>query len=586
MKKILSIILTLAVLSGCKKNLLETAPYSAVDAEKMWTTDNLTDLGMSGVYNALRLGIKTDGASGLELYQLDRFSFSGQTSGSEVLMAGTVTTGNSMFSDNWKNMYEGIQRANDAIKNIPLKSPSADAKKSRYVAEAKFLRAYFYLRLNQLYKGVPIYLEPFLADDATKGRATEEDVWTQVITDLTACIAEPNLPDRYAAGNAAYGHITKGAAYALRGKAYLYQQKWALAAADFSKVKDAGYGLFNNYTTLFKTANEQSNEMIFSIQNIGIANSGSTTQFFCGTRSSFGSCWNTYHVSPNLVDLYENADGSKFSWESVIPGYSALSVAEREVYFLRNNLTAAEITAATTRGAKMSLYLPTGNEARILQAYTNRDPRLAANVITPYSTYAGVYSGINATVTSRWPYRSEAALNGDLRTDTQSYFYYLYRKFVYEGASETLNRSYGPTDFPIIRYADVLLMWAEALNEQGSTGDAIAKVNEVRSRAGAAVLQMGNGSLPTFVSDQVNLRERIRNERRVEFPNEGINYFDELRWKSWKDKVFYAGNGVKQIWGNTVYPYTFKGDYIYSWPVPQVEIERNPNLKQNTGWIN
>jgi len=586
MKKILSIILTLTVLSGCKKSLLETAPYSSVASEKMWTTDNLTDLGITGVYNALRLGIKTDGASGVELYQLDRFSFTGQTSGSEVLMAGTVTTGNSTFSDNWKNMYEGIQRANDAIKNIPLKSPSADAKKSRYLAEAKFLRAYFYLRLNQLYKGVPIYLEPFTADEAIKGRSTEEEVWTQVIADLTACIAEPNLPDRYAAGNALYGHITKGAAYAMRGKAYLYQQKWALAAADFSKVKDAGYGLFNNYTTLFKTANEQSNEMIFSIQNIGIANSGSTTQFFCGTRSSFGSCWNTYHVSPNLVDLYENADGSKFSWETVLPGYSALSVAEREVYFLRNNLTAAEIAAATTRGAKMSLYLPTGNEARVLQAYTNRDPRLAANVITPYSTYVGVYSGLNATVTSRWPYRSEASLNGDLRTDTQSYFYYLYRKFVYEGASETLNRSYGPTDFPILRYADVLLMWAEALNELGSTGDAVAKVNEVRSRAGAAVLQMGNGSLPTYVSDQTNLRERIRNERRVEFPNEGVNYFDELRWKSWKDKVFYTGNGVKQIWGNTVYPYSFKGDYITTWPIPQVEIERNPNLKQNAGWIN
>ncbi|WP_348621424.1 RagB/SusD family nutrient uptake outer membrane protein [Pedobacter lusitanus] len=586
MKKILSIILTLVVLSGCKKNLLETAPSSAVDAEKMWTTDNLTDLGISGVYNALRLGINTSGASGLELYQLDRFGLTGQTSGSEVMMAGTITTGNSAFSDTWKNMYEGIQRANDAIKNIPVKSPSADAKKSRYVAEAKFLRAYFYMRLNQLYKGVPIYLEPFLADDATRGRSTEEEVWTQVIADLTACIAEPNLPDRYAAGNAAYGHATKGAAYAMRGKAYLYQQKWALAAADFSKVKDAGYGLFNNYQALFKTANEQSNEMIFSIQNIGVANSGSTTQFFCGTRSSFGSCWNTYHVSPNLVDLYENADGSKFNWERVLPGYSALSVAEREVYFLRNNLTAAEIAAAATRGAKMSLYLPAGNEARILQAYTNRDPRLAANVITPYSTYVGVYSGLNATVTSRWPYRSEAALNGDLRTDTQSYFYYLYRKFVYEGTAETLNRSYGPTDFPVIRYADVLLMWAEALNEQGSTGDAIAKVNEVRSRAGAAVLQMGNGSLPTYVSDQTDLRERIRNERRVEFPNEGINYFDELRWKSWKDKVFYAGNGVKQIWGNTVYPYSFKGDYIYTWPIPQVEIERNPNLKQNTGWIN
>lgn len=586
MKKILTIIFTTVILIGCKKDLLETAPYSQIASETMWTSDNLTDQGVTGVYAVLRYGWTSGGASGLELYQMDALGFTGQTSGAESLLSGTITAANGYFSSHWQNLYEGIQRANDAIKNIPLKSPSSAEKKARYIAECKFLRAYFYLRLNQLYKGVPIYLEPFTAADATKARSTEAEVWAQVVSDLNAAIAEPNLPDRYVSGNAQYGHITKGAAYALRGKAYLYTQKWDLAAADFSKVKDAGYTLFANYSNLFKTANEQSSEMIFSIQNIGITGFGSDTQFYCGTRSSFGSCWNTYHVSPNLVDLYENADGSKFDWEVAIPGYSALTVAEREVYFLRNNLTAAEITAATTRGAKMSLYLPTGNEARLLKAYTNRDPRLAANVITPYSTYLGVFSGANAVVTSRWPYRAEAATNGDLRTDTQSLFYYLYRKYVYEGTAETPARDYGPTDLVLIRYADVLLMWAEALNEQGLTAEAIAKVNEVRTRAGVALLQNTNAALPTFVSSQTDLRERIRNERRVEFPNEGINFFDEMRWKSWKDKVFYAGNGVKQAWGKVVYAYSFKGDYLYNWAIPAVEIERNPNLTQNAGWIN
>ncbi|PTS98977.1 RagB/SusD family nutrient uptake outer membrane protein [Pedobacter sp. HMWF019] len=586
MKKILTIIVAICTLTGCKKDLLETKPYSQIASETMWTTDNLTDQGITGVYALLRYGMASGGASGLELYQMDALGFTGQTSGAEAVMTGTVTPGNGYFSSHWQNLYEGIQRANDAIKNIPLKSPSVAAKKARYVAEAKFLRAYFYLRLNQLYKGVPIYTEPFTADQATKARNTEAEVWAQVISDLNDVISEVNLPDRYLAGNASYGHITKGAAYALRGKAYMYTQKWDLASADFQKVKDVGYSLFPNYSALFKTANEQSAEMIFSIQNIGVSGFGSTTQFYCGTRSSFGSCWNTYHVSPNLVDLYENADGSKFNWDTVLPGYSSLSVAEREVYFLRNNLTDAEIAAATKRGAKMSLYLPTGNEARILAAYANRDPRLAANVITPYSTYLGVFSGANAVVTSRWPYRSEAATNGDLRTDTQSLFYYLYRKYVYEGTSETPARDYGPTDFALIRYADVLLMWAEALNEQGAISDAIGKVNEVRTRAGALPLQNVNAALPTYVTGQADLRERIRNERRVEFPNEGINFFDEMRWKSWKDKVFYAGNGVKQVWGNVVYAYSFKGDYLYNWAIPSVEIERNPNLKQNPGWIN
>lgn len=585
-KYIFTAITAVALLAGCKKDLLETAPYSQVGSETMWTTDNLTDLGMTGVYAQLRYGNASGGASGLELYQMDCLGFTGQTTGVEALLSGTITPSNGYFSSHWQNLFEGIQRANGAIVNIPLKSPSSAEKKARYIAEAKFLRAYFYLRLNQLYKGVPIYLEPFTPEEATKPRATEAEVWAQVIADLTAVIAEPNLPDRYAAGNASYGHVTKGAAYALRGKAYMYTEKWNLAAADFQKVKDAGYGLFANYNTLFKTANEQSNEMIFSIQHTGVTGYGSTTQFYCGTRSSFGSCWNTYHVSPNLVDLYENADGSKFNWDAVLPGYSSLTVAEREVYFLRNNLTATEIAAATTRGAKMSLYLPTGNEARILQAYANRDPRLAANVITPYSTYVGVFASANAVVTSRWPYRAEAATNGDLRTDTQSFFYYLYRKYVYEGMSETPGRDYGPTDFALIRYADVLLMWAEALNEQGLTAEAMAKVNEVRARAGVALLQNTNAALPTYVAGQADLRERIRNERRVEFPNEGINFFDEMRWKSWKDKVFAPGNGVKQIWGRVTSAYSFKGDYIYTWAVPAVEIERNPNIKQNAGWIN
>ncbi|SEP03269.1 Starch-binding associating with outer membrane [Mucilaginibacter gossypiicola] len=588
MKKIFIALFTVIIVTGCKKNLLDTAPYSSVASSTMWTTDNFTDLGVTGVYQALRLGENTGGDSELELYMFDRFAYTGQYRSQESMLSGTITTGNSLFSSTWQNLYEGVQRANDAIKNIPLKSPSDAAKKSRYVAECKFLRAYFYLRLNQLWKGVPIYLEPFTADEATKSRSTETEVWNQVVADLTAAINEPALPQIYAAGAANYGHGTKGAAYALRGKAYMYLKKWDLAAADFNMVKSAGYALYSNYVTLFKAANEQCSEMIFSIQNVAVAGGGttgygSTTQWFCGTRSSFGSCWNQYLVSPNLVDLYQNLDGSTFNWDTVLPGYSSLTPAQREVFFLRNNLTAAEITAATTRGAAMDLYLPTGNEERILKAYANRDPRLAANVITPYSTYNGAYNSLNATVTSRWPYRAEAAIGGDLRTDTQSYFYYLYRKFVYEGISETINRSYGPTDFPIIRYADVLLMWAEALNEQGLISDAVAKVNEVRARAGVGLL---NSSAATAVAGQDDLRERIRNERRVEFPNEGINYFDELRWKSWKDKVFYAGNGVKQVWGANVYTYSFQGDYIYNWPIPLVETQRNPNLKQNDGWIN
>ncbi|MFD1818064.1 Starch-binding associating with outer membrane [Pseudarcicella hirudinis] len=570
--------------SSCKEALLDTTPYGSISSSNMWTSDNLTDLGVTGVYQALRLGITNSGASGRELYHYDRLGFTGMTTGGDEMVNGTVATTSGLFSNTWKEMYEGVQRANDAIVNISKVSPSSPEKKARYIAECKFLRAYYYLRLNQVFKGVPVYLEPTSIDKMTKGRETETKVWDVIIQDLTDAINEPNLPAKYAKGAAQYGHATKGAAYALRGKAYIYQKKWKEAAADFAKVKEAGYTLFADYKALFKEANEQSDEMIFSMQNIGIDGYGSTTQWYCGSRSSFGSCWNTYTVSPNLVDLYENSNGSKFSWDDIIPGYSAMDPAKREVFFLRNNLTATEITTFKNKGLDMSLYLPDGNEERVKKAYDNRDPRLAYNVITPYSTYRGrPINGSDQTFTSRWPNRNENPPVLDLTTDTKGQFYYLYRKFVYEGSNEIINRQYGPIDFPIIRYADVLLMWAEALNEQGSTAEAVSLVNQVRARAGVALL---NSSAVTTVSSQADLRERIRNERRMEFPNEGINYFDELRWGSWKTKVFSPGNGVKQIWGSIVVPYNLKGDYIDTWPIPPTETQMNPNLVQNSGWIN
>lgn len=590
MKKLIIVINLVVLLASCKRDLLDTTPYGTVSSETMWTTDGLTDLGVNGVYHAMRLNISTGGNSDRELYQMDRLGFTGQKRDGDAILTGTTNASSGMFSNTWRELYEGVNRANDAIAFIPQKSPSAPEKKARLVAECKFLRAYYYSRLNQLFQGVPVYLEPLVLGEANKTQETEEAVWDVVIKDLTDCIAEPALPNKYTATDALNGHVTKGAAYALRGKAYMYKKQWALAAADFQKVKDAGYALFTgSYRDIFQLANEKSNEMIFTLQHInqtpaGLTNGyGSTTQFFCGTRSSFNGCWNVFIVSPNLVDLYENANGTKFNWDDIIPGYNAMPPAKREVYFFRNNLTAAQITAATTKGLDMSLYLPNGNEQRLRGAYLNRDPRLEATVITPYASYLGrPINGSDQTFVNRWPSVNENPPFLDLFTDSRDRNYYLYRKYVYEGSTQLVDRASGPTDFPIIRYADVVLMWAEALTELGNLPEAITLVNSIRSRAGVALL---NSSPATTVTGQTDLRDRIRNERRVEFPNEGINYFDELRWKTWKEKVFATGNGVKEAWGANVVTYSFQGDYIYRWPVPTSEIQINPNLKPTPGWI-
>lgn len=585
----------MVVSAACNKGILDTAQNNVVASANMWTTDGLTDQGVAGVYAALRLGSSGGGHLLYELWAMDRFGVTGQdydNGNNDNLLTGIATTGWGYFSDTWKYLYEGISRSNDAIKNIPLLSPSTPQKKSRLVAECKFLRAYFYFRLAELYQNVPIYTEPTAYNQFGKSSSPRDSVWMQVINDLSDAINEPNLPSFYASGNSNWGHVTKGAAYALRGEVFMWQKKYDLAIADFQKVKDAGYSLFTgagvqSYKMLFKQAQNQCSEMIFSMQNNPVSGYGGTTEFYCGTRSSFGSCWDWYSPSNFLVELYENADGSKFNWDDVIPGYNEMSPAAREVYFIRNNATTSELAAAQGRGADVSKYDPDNNESRIKAAYAGRDPRLQQTIITPYSEYLG-NMGADQLYTLRWPYRTSNSPTFDIQADApaQKYGLYWYRKFVYEGGSEGALRNAVPINYPIIRYADVLLQWAEALNEsQGISQTVLDLVNQVRSRAGMPGLQMTNSALPTYVANTAEMRQRIRNERFVEFPLEGVTYFDELRWGTWKDEKFGTGGPV-QMWGKIITPYTWQGDYITTWPVPTSVVQiTNGKVAQTPGWL-
>lgn len=570
---------SVALLTGCRGDLMDLSPYGSIASGNMWTTENLADMGVVGIYNVLRYE-----NVGLDLYKFDCYGVSADCRDRDYsLTTGSTTSSDGQFSGYWRVNYEGIGRCNDAIANLP-NAPLADSKRARLIAESKFLRAFFYYKLNMMFKGVPLYLEPAELDELTKGRDSEEAVWNQVITDLTDVINTAEIPDKYEKGDGEYGRATKGAAYALRGKVYLWMKDWAKAEADLRKVGDLGYALFQGgYKQLFKEANESSDEMIFSMQCIGEDGYGNTFSFRYGSRDTYGSCWNTYLVSTDFVNTYECGDGKPFNWDDYIPGFNEMKPAARSVYFLRDGLTEAEKEKMKENGADMSKYLPEGNEARILKAYENRDPRLAATVITPYSQYLGSYSSVDYTYTLRWPYRgADAADPYDLKTDTNNRYYYLFRKFVAEGTNEIPNRSYSPIDIPLIRYADVVLSLAEALNEQGKTDEAITWVNKVRERAGAALL---NSNQYTQVSGQDNMRERIRNERRWEFAGEGVNFFDEMRWKTLHQSKFFEGAGLKQIWGEIQYSYSWGGDHLYNWAIPRSEIQMNENLKQNEGWV-
>lgn len=583
MKNIYNVVLLsllIISLASCKKDLLDLNPYDNVGSGQMWNTENLANKGVIGVYNALRN--ENVGA----MYSYDQYAVStSNRDRSQDMLLGTITTGSGLFTDYWKSHYEGVHRANDAIMNLP-KAPLTKEKKARLIAESKVLRAFFYYKLNIVFKGVPLYLEPIDSEKANRPKETEEKIWEVILKDLSDAIDEPNLPDKYKSGSSDFGRVTKSLAYSLRGKAYLWLKKWAEAEADFKKVGEAGHKLFEGgYKELFKEVNEESDEMIFAVQYLPVSGYGNSISFRYGSRVTFGSCWNTYLPNTDFVDSYTYANGKPFKWSEVFPNWESLSVNERVVYFLRDGITEKEKEAVKKKyGVKnFDEYLPNGNEARLKAIYETRDPRLNASIITPYSEYLGAIGSKSYTYTLRWPYRGyDEAEPFDVRTDTNNNFFYLYRKFVAEGESEIPNREYSPIDYPIIRYADILLNLAEALNEQGKVDEAVENVNLVRARAGVAELNTNEFTTITSTDD---LRVRIQNERRWEFNGEGVTFFDELRWKTWEESKFYEGAGHKEIWGAPIYSYSWSGDKVYHWPVPLKEIQKNPNLKpQVVGW--
>lgn len=592
--------------TACRKDLLETTPYNAVSSNNIWTSANLATLAVNGIYNTLlensgedyQNSVSQGNYLGLDAHTLSALdptvSPRSNWSSTHKLLLGNASSSDTIFKLAWRQLFEGISRANDVIDNIESVPDMKPELCAQYKAEAKFLRAYFYYRLNCFFRGVPLYLESTPVSEYTKPRNTEAEVWEAIINDLTDVINEPNIPGKYNAGDPNYGRATKGAAYALRGKTYLWIKEYANAESDFKKVGEQGFGLFQGeYKQLFKEKNEQCPEMVFSIQCYEQNTYGNQMSFKYGSRITSGSGWNDFYGDADFIDTYETKEGKPFNWDDYIPGYSSMTPVARSVYFLRDGLNSGNGNFGSGNykdlkkkmsdyGANFSKYLDQGNEARIKAVYENRDPRLMQTYITPYSEYLGAPNGVEYIYSLRWPFiQNDISDPFDLRSDTAKYFYYLVRKFVSEG-NELLYREYSPIDVPIIRYADVLLSLAEALNEQGKTNDAIPYVNMVRKRAGVALL---NSNSYTTVAGQADLRNRIRREKRWELACEGTLYFDELRWGTWYDSKLFEGAGLKQCWGETSVTWTKNGDYYTKWPIPAAERQLNTALTQNEGWI-
>ena len=579
MKKIIiylaTMLLAAMTFTGCYD--LETYPGDKVNEGTFYMTGDHAHQGLMGIYGMLRL----NEAYGYQ-FCFDHLGDIAYGYNYYMMFLATYTDRDGTIQAHWQTFYDGIHRVNTFIRSVKgMRGIITDEQINEYVAEAKFLRAMFYFSLTDLFGGVPYYDESTNVNEEfmnlKQPRSSLEEVRAHILEDLDEAIKY--LPVEHAASE--YGRATKGAAYALRGKVHLYDKEWQSAINDFEEIvynksNNYGYALDDDYARVFKLYNgAKSPETVFSIQNkSGVGTEyGMQIQALMGCRGAYGSCWNNTVPSTQLVDMYEFKDGRPFNWDEIFPGYNAMTPEQRK-----------ELLSVEMDGSGTIVGLREADTAKILSAYTCRDPRLMATVIVPYSHYMGnIGRTTNVDLIFALDHNLAGNANGGTIQNNAGWVSYLYRKFVTEGdqGGAISNRLHTPFAFPLIRFADVLLMLSEAYNEAGQLDKAVTEFNKVRARVGMPGLNSGPAWM--VVSNKEQMAERIRKERAVEFAGEGLRFSDLRRWGYEIAHKTLNNVDAVNIYGEPIYTHLFtERDML--WPIPGVERERNKELTQNPGW--
>lgn len=579
MKKIIiylaTMLLAAMTFTGCYD--LETYPGDKVNEGTFYKTGDHAHQGLMGIYGMLRL----NEAYGYQ-FCFDHLGDIAYGYNYYMMFLATYTDRDGTIQAHWQTFYDGIHRVNTFIRSVKgMRGIITDEQINEYVAEAKFLRAMFYFSLTDLFGGVPYYDESTNVNEEfmnlKQPRSSLEEVRAHILEDLDEAIKY--LPVEHAASE--YGRATKGAAYALRGKVHLYDKEWQSAINDFEEIvynksNNYGYALDDDYARVFKLYNgAKSPETVFSIQNkSGVGTEyGMQIQALMGCRGAYGSCWNNTVPSTQLVDMYEFKDGRPFNWDEIFPGYNAMTPEQRK-----------ELLSVEMDGSGTIVGLREADTAKILSAYTCRDPRLMATVIVPYSHYMGnIGRTTNVDLIFALDHNLAGNANGGTIQNNAGWVSYLYRKFVTEGdqGGAISNRLHTPFAFPLIRFADVLLMLSEAYNEAGQLDKAVTEFNKVRARVGMPGLNSGPAWM--VVSNKEQMAERIRKKRAVEFAGEGLRFSDLRRWGYEIAHKTLNNVDAVNIYGEPIYTHLFtERDML--WPIPGVERERNKELTQNPGW--
>ncbi|MGN8054973.1 RagB/SusD family nutrient uptake outer membrane protein [Pedobacter sp. 22163] len=456
----------------------------------------------------------------------------------EFYRAGRISS-TSLPDDVWSKNYMGIRRANLFLSKVDV-VPTTAVLKTQFKAEARFLRAYFYFELVKRWGGVPLIGDKVFTinDDINIPRNTLDECYAYIVAELDA-IKSSLLP--YAISDGDWGRANIGAAMALKSRVLLYAasplsnptnniQKWTLAAQAAADVKALGYTLVTDWIANFNAT--KNTEFIFIKQNAlntNIEINNGPIGYLQGVGLT--------SPSQNLVDAFLMLDGK------------------------------AIFDAGST-------YDPNN-------PYVNRDPRLTATIM---------HNGKNWLGRPIETFEGGQDRPGGNRTQTRTGYYL--RKFMgkFETSTTYTNQAHHVI---LLRYAEILLNHAEALNESGgAVTDIVNNLVLIRKRAG--ILPGSNnlyGLSLTLSKDE--LRKIIQNERRIELAFEEHRTWDLRRWKLAETELNKPVRGVQVIKNGTAFSYTYFNvanavfdTKMYWYPIPQAEILANNKMVQNPGWSN
>ena len=530
----LFLVILLLAQTGCQKDWLNEQPLDQLSEASFWKTESDAMLSLTGLYQGSSIG--ENAYNNFLLCLSSATDDSGYKNGSlSSVYSGyfLYTTETQIVLGRWQKAYTSIYRCNYFLANID-KVNMDDNKKKQIIAEARFLRAYEYFWTAQWWGGVPLITKVLTIKEAnTQTRNSRQEIQDFVLTELTA--AASDLPATRTESES--GRILKSAALAVKGRQLIILKRWSEAAMAFKEIIDLKvHSIGPSYNNVCKEAGENSSEIILSCK-----------------------C---------LPGLYGNAQSQRNYHPAFYGGYQEENPFQDlvDAFLMKDGLSIKE----------SPLYDPD-------HPFDNRDPRLYASIFLPeYTVFQGTL------------YLGHPDLT-DIGTNLIGSTGYGVKKYVTENYVGDQGSS--GDDIIWIRYAEVLLGYLEAKLE---AGDAITQdlldqtINQVRGRADV--------SMPSVTeTNQDKLREIVRNERRVEFNMERlIRWMDIHRWgiaSQVINKKFYGmkltndpANYTKHIVNSEGYRFVIDRTGSYNeavnglWPIPQSELDINPNLGQNQGY--